>query len=196
MEAKANAADAVGATVARRAGVSEDAEAHGVFEVWCHGPDGELKWFERIDNVVCTEGKNLGFNSFLAGSAYTVTGPFMGLISSVSWSATAASDTGAQINGSNAWKEAGGANAPTYSGNRQTCAWAAASGGAIALSSNLTYSMTGTGTLEGAFVLFGSGAVATKDDAHGILWSAGTFSGGAKAVGSGDSVTVSYSTGM
>jgi hypothetical protein len=196
MKAKAAAADAVGATVARRAGMEEQAHAGGVYKIWCHGPDGAIKWFEEISNVVCTEGKNLAFGTFLAGTAYTVIGPFMGLISSVGWTQTQASDTGAQINGTNQWKEAGGTNAPPYSGNRQTCAWAAASGGAIALSSNLSYSMTGAGTLEGAFVLYGTGATATKDSAAGVLWSAGTFSGGAKTVGSGDTVTVSYSTSM
>jgi hypothetical protein len=154
------------------------------------------KWDEPIDNVVCTEGKNLALDSFLAGAAYTVVGPFVGLVSSVSYTAVAAGDTGAQINGTNGWKEAGGANAPTYTGNRKTAAWSAAAAGSKALSTALSFAISGTGTLKGAFVLFGTGAVNTKDDAHGTLWSAGLFGTGDRAVLSGDTINVSYSTSL
>jgi hypothetical protein len=194
----ARAAAAMDAVVFRRGGINEHAEAHGVYTFECRGPDGELKWRDTIDNVVCTEGKNLAFDTFIAGSSYTATGPYLGLISSVSWVQVAATDTGVQINGTNQWKEAGGGNAPTYTGNRPTTSggWNAASGGAKALTTAITFSITGTGTIEGGFILYGSGALATKDDAHGVLWSAGTFSGGVKTVGSGDTVSVSYSTSM
>jgi hypothetical protein len=176
--------------------VSEKAEAHGVFVVECVGPDGKVKWRDTIDNVVCTEGKNLAFDTFLAGSAYTVTGPYMGLISLVSYTAVAATDVGTQINGTNGWKEAGGANAPTYTGNRKTCVWSAASAGAKALSAALSFAITGTGTVKGCFILYGSAALNTKDDAHGTLWSAGLFTGGDKAVANLDTLNVSYSTSM
>ncbi len=193
-----SAAAMTDAVVGRNGGIGEAAAAHGHYAFECRGPDGKLKWQDAIENVVCTEGKNLAFDTFLAGSSYTATGPYMGLISSVSWVQVAATDTGAQINGTNQWKEAGLGNAPTYSGNRPTTAgnWNAASGGAKALTAAIVYTMTGSGTLEGAFILYGSGALATKDSAAGILWSAGTFSGGTKTVGSGDTVSVSYTTSM
>lgn len=186
------------ATVTRGAVEHEAAEAHGVFVAECRGPDGALKWRDVIDNVVTTEGKNLALDTFLAGSAYTVTGPYMGLISNVSFSAVAAADTGAQINGSNGWKEAGGANAPAYTGNRKTCAWSAASAGAKALSAGLAFAFTsGTNVIvKGPFIVFGSGALNTKDDAHGVLWSVGLFSAGDKTVSSGDTLTVTYSTSL
>jgi hypothetical protein len=170
--------------------------AHGQYVAECYDAEGRLKWRDTIDNVVMTEGKNLAFDSFLAGSAYTVTGPYMGLILSVSFTATAAADVGTQINGTNQWKEAGGANAPTYTGNRPTCAWSSASGGAKALSSALSFAITGSGTVEGCFILFGSAAVATKDDAHGTLWSAGVFTGGTKVVANLDTLNVSYQTSL
>jgi len=94
------------------------------------------------------------------------------------------------------WLEAGGANAPTYSGNRKTCAWSAASAGAKALSSALGFAITGTGTIKGCFILFGSGALNTKDDTSGTLYSAGLFTGGDRSVISGDTVNVSYSTSL
>ena len=77
----------------RGSGIGEQAEAHGRYEVECIGADGKLKWRDTIENVVATVGKNLALDTFLAGSAYTVVGPFMGLISSVSYTAVAAGDT-------------------------------------------------------------------------------------------------------
>jgi hypothetical protein len=173
--------------------MSESAEAHGRYEVECRDADGRLKWREVIDNVVQTVGKNLAMDSFLAGSSYTVTGPYMGLISSVSYTATAAGDTMASHSG---WLEAGGTNAPTYTGNRKTAVWSASSAGTKALSAALSFAITSTGTVKGAFLLFGSGAVNTKDDTNGTLWSAGTFSTGDKAVVNGDQLNVNYSTSL
>jgi hypothetical protein len=167
--------------------------AHGRFEVHCHGADGRLKWHDVIDNVVATVGKNLAFTTFLNGSAYTVTGPFMGLISGTSFTAVAAADTMSSHAG---WLEAGNANAPTYSGNRDTCVWAAASAGSIALSAALLFTFTGSGTVQGCFIVYGSGAVNTIDSTAGTLWSAGVFSGGSKTVQSGDQLSVSYSVSM
>jgi hypothetical protein len=151
----------------------------------------EERWSSEMENVVATVGKNLALDTFLAGATYTVTGPFMGLISSTSFTAVAAADTMASHAG---WLEAGGTNAPTYTGNRKTCAWSAASGGSKSLSSAPSYAFTGTGTVKGGFILYGTGAVNTKDDTNGVLYSAGLFGTGDRAVLSGDTVTVSYST--
>ena len=123
---RAAARESNDASVIRGSGLGEHAEAHGRYEIECRGADGKLKWRDTIDNVVCTVGKNLALDTFLAGAAYTVVGPFMGLISSTSYTAVAAGDTMASHSG---WLEAGGANAPTYSGNRQTAVWSAAIGG-------------------------------------------------------------------
>jgi hypothetical protein len=90
---RASARDCSDATVIRGGGIAEQAEAHGRYEVECIGADGKLKWRDTIDNVVCTVGKNLMLDTAFAGAAYTVTGPYMGLISSTSYSAVAAGDT-------------------------------------------------------------------------------------------------------
>jgi hypothetical protein len=192
-EERADARECHDASVIRCSGIGEQADAHGRYEVECIGADGELKWREVIENVVQTVGKNLALDTFLAGSAYTVTGPFMGLISSTSYSAVAAGDTMASHSG---WLEAGGTNAPTYSGNRKTAVWAAATAGAKALSAALSFAITSTGTVKGAFICFGSGASATKDNTSGTLWSAGTFATGDKAVVNGDTLNVNYSTSL
>lgn len=166
---------------------------HGRYEIECLGPDGQVKWRDTIENVVATVGKNLALDTFLAGSSYTVTGPYMGLISSTSFTAVAAADTMASHGG---WLEAGNANAPTYTAPRKTCAWSAASAGAKAMSASLTFAITGTGTVKGAFIVFGSGAVTTVDNTSGTLLSAGLFSGGDKVVGNGDSVSASYTLSL
>jgi hypothetical protein len=192
-EDRAEARASADASIIRGGGLGESAEAHGRYEIECIGADGKLKWREIIDNVVQTVGKNLALDTFLAGSAYTVTGPFMGLISSTSFSAVDVGDTMASHAG---WLEAGAANAPTYSGNRKTAAWSAATAGAKALSAALSFAITSSGTVKGAFLVYGSGASATKDNSAGTLWSAGTFSTGDKAVVNGDTLNVNYSTSL
>jgi len=149
-------------------------------------------WAEPIDNVVCTVGKNLALDTILAGSGYTVVGPYMGLISSVSYTGVAAGDTMASHSG---WTEAGSTNAPTFAA-RGTPAWSAASAGSKSTSSAVSFTMTGAGTLKGAFLVFGTGAVTTLMSTAGTLLSAGTFTGGDQVVSSGNIVTVTYTLSM
>jgi hypothetical protein len=192
-EERADARDCNDASVIRGSGLAEQAEAHGRYKIECIGADGKLKWRDVIENVVCTVGKNLALDTFLAGAAYTVVGPFMGLISSTSYSAVSAGDTMASHAG---WLEAGGATAPTYTGNRKTAAWSAATAGGKALSAALSFAITSTGTVKGAFLCYGSGASATKDNTGGVLWSAGTFTTGDKAVVNGDTLNCNYSSSL
>lgn len=198
MQDRLNVQESFGAHVIRGGGLADELAAHGVFTFECFDADGNLKWSDTLDNTVMTEGKNLAFDTFLAGSAYTVTGPFMGLISAVGYSAIAVTDTGAQIDGTNGWKEAGGTNAPAYTGFRPICVWSAASAGAKALSAALAFTFSsGTNVIvKGAFIVFGAAATHTKDNAAGTLWAAGTFASGDKTVSSGDVLNVSYSVSM
>jgi hypothetical protein len=135
----------------------------------------------------------VALDAFLAGSAYTVVGPFMGLISSVGYSAVAAGDTMTSHAG---WTEAGATNAPTYTAPRKTCVWSAASAGAKALSAALSYAITGTGTLKGGFIVFGTGALSTIDNTAETLWSAGLFTGGDRIVANLDTINASYSVSL
>lgn len=186
---KVDAADAVGASVARNDALAEVVHASGVYVVECIGADGKLKWRDEFPNTVTTAGKNLLLDTLLSGSGYSVTGPYMGLISSASWSAIAAGDTMSSHAG---WLEAGGANAPTYSGSRKTVAFNSASSGSKAASAAASFAITGSGTVKGGFLVLGSGASATVDNTGGVLYSAGLFSGGDRAVVSADTLNVSY----
>lgn len=190
---KAQINDLAGAALSRSGEAAEQAVLCGVYTFECYGPDGQLKWTDTVENTVATVGKNLALDTFLAGSGYTVVGPFLGLISSVSFSAISAADTMSSHAG---WTEAGVTNAPTYTVPRKTAAWSAAAAGAKALSSALSFAITGTGTIKGAFMVYGTGAVSTVDNTSGTLLSAGLFTGSDRAVLSGDTVNVSYSLAM
>lgn len=153
----------------------------------------EVKWDERAINTVVTVGKNAMLDAALAGSSYTVTGPYMGLIGAVSYSAISAADTMSSHSG---WTEAGTANAPTYTGPRKTVAWSAASGGSKSPSSAPVFAITGTGTAKGVFMVYGSGASSAIDNTGGTMWSAGLFSGGDQSVVNTNTLTVTYSTSL
>jgi hypothetical protein len=190
---KLNAGEQINASLTMKKSHNENANATGLFTVECRDKDGKLKWREEFPNIVTTVGKNLALDTYLAGSGYTVTGPYMGLISSVSWSAVAAGDTMASHAG---WTEAGATNAPTYSGNRKTAAWSAASGGSKSLSAALSFTFTGAGTVKGCFLVYGSAATNAIDGTVGTLYSAGLFTGGDRAVVSTDVLNVSYTASL
>jgi len=190
---KTNPASKCDAELLRSSGHNEKGRVRGRFTAECFDKNGNLKWRDTIENVVCTIGKNVALDAYLAGSSYTVTGPFMGLISSVDWSAVAAADTMASHAG---WKEAGATNAPTYTAPRKTCAWDAAASGEKALSSALAFVFTGAGTVKGCFIVFGTGAVSTIDNTSGTLYSAGAFTGGDKVVADTDTLNVTYTASL
>lgn len=190
---KTNVASRCDAALVRRSDANESGKAHGKFVAECFDKDGKLKWRDTIENVVCTVGKNVALDAYLAGSGYTVVGPFMGLISSVDYSEILAADTMAAHAG---WKEAGNTNAPTYAPTRKNCAWDAAASGSKALSAALSFGFTGSGTVKGCFLVYGTGAVNTIDSTAGTLYSAGLFTGGDKTVTNTDTLNVTYTASL
>lgn len=189
MTDRAHAGDLFSAAMGAGTKVLDEAMVIGRFIAVCRDADGTELWSEEFDNLITTVGKNFLLDQALAGSAYTAA-EFMGLISSTSFSAVSAADTMTSHAG---WLEAGSANAPTYSGNRDTCAWSAASGGVKALSAGLVFTFTGTGTVQGAFIVGGSGASATIANTGGTLYSAGTLATPQPVI-STNTLTLSYST--
>jgi len=193
MDENLNASASSEASLIRASGFHERAEAHGIYTVECFDRFGNLKWKDAALNVVATFGKNLALDTYLAGSGYTVVGPFIGLISSTSFTGVAAADTMGTHGG---WLEAGNANTPTYTVPRKTAAWSAAGSGSKSLSAAASFAITGTGTVKGCFMVFGTGALSTVDNAAGTLYSAGTFTGGDKSVVSTDTLNVSYTASL
>ena len=193
MNEKMKAVESANMSLASIAGMGESCQAEGVYTFKCFEYEGgPLLWEDTIENVVCTLGKNLMLQTALTGSSYTVTGPYMGLISSVSYTAVAAADTMASHTG---WTEAGSTNAPTFAA-RVAPAFGTASAGAISTSSPTSFTMTGAGTLVGAFITYGTGAVTTLMSTAGVLLSAGAFTGGNQPVNSGNVVQVTYSLSL
>jgi hypothetical protein len=143
----------------------------------------QVKWRETIDNLVTTVGKNDLLDKYLLGSAYTQTFR-MGLKGT---GTAVVGDTQASHAG---WLEQGLANAPTYTGNRKSVTMGAAAAG-VSTSPTQSFAITSTGTVFGCFT--NNGGSATIDSTTGVLFSAGDFSGGSKAVTSGDTIQAVYS---
>ncbi len=175
-------ADACDATVLRGAGQVEITSIDGYYTVTCYGADGSVKWSDDIHNLVTTVGKNLTMDTVLGNSAAGAV--VMGL------KGTGAALVGDTQASHGSWDEVGGANAPTYSGNRPTPTFSAAAAGAKATSTPVIFAMTGSGTVAGCFINIGGSA--TKDNTTGTLFSAGDFTAGSKTVTSGDTLSVTY----
>lgn len=180
------------ASIIRKPTHTEAAKATGLFTAKCYDNMGVLKWEDSFPNVVTTGGKNIALDTYLAGSAYTAAS-FLGLISSVTYTAVAAADTMTSHAG---WLEAGATNAPTYTAPRKTAVWAAASAGSKALSTALSFSITSSGTVKGCCLILGSGATSVIDSTTGVLYSAGLFNGGDKIVVNSDLLMVSYTASL
>jgi hypothetical protein len=163
-------------------------EVHGHYTFKCFDKDGNLKWTDTIENTVTTEGKNALLTNALKGAGYTAA-VYVGLISSVGYvSVPVVGDTMASHA---TWTEAGSTNAPTFAA-RVAATFGTASAGSLATSSSSNFTMTGAGTVKGAFICF-NGASATLMNTAGALYAAGLFSGD-KIVVTNDVIQVSYTT--
>jgi hypothetical protein len=191
---KANAKSFSSATLIRQGTIEEILKLSGYFEAECYGADGKLKWKDKFRNTITTVGKNLALDTYLSGSGYSVTGPYIGLISLDSYGAgPAAGDTMASHAG---WKEAGIAYTPTYTAPRKTAVFSAASGGSKTLTAVLEFTFTGSGTVKGAFLVFGTGATSTIDNTGGTLYSAGLLTAGDRAVIATDILRINYTASL
>jgi hypothetical protein len=189
-----NFGDRAEITMQANAVIPEGMGVEGFYKVECRDAQGNLKWNEEFPNLVVAVGKQLMLDTLLRTSGtYTTVGPFLGLINNSTTYAAADTMT------SKTWTEL-----TTYtvggSAVRGTAVFAAASSTGTTPSNvttstatAITYTMTGSATVYGCFLVTGSGAVSTISNTSGTLYSEGNFST-AKAVTSGDTVSVTYST--
>jgi hypothetical protein len=147
------------------------------YHVECFGPDGKLKWADEFDNLVVTEGLNDSLDKHLKGSSYTAAW-YVGL--------TAATPTFAA--GNTMSSHAGWTEDVNYSNaTRPALTLGTVSAGSVDNSaSKASYNINGSTTIGGAFVTSGS----AKSGTVGTLYGGGAFSGGNRAVVSGDTLNV------
>jgi len=155
----------------------------GHYNVQCVGPDGQVKWTDSIENLVVTVGKNDLLDKYFAGSAYTAAW-YLGLVDGASTPTYAAGDTLASHAG---WTES-----TAYTGtNRATVAWNAASAGSKA-STATSFSINATATIAGALLT----VTQVRATTTGVLYSAGSFTGGNRSVANGDTLNVTYTASV
>ena len=177
--------DAVEATVTRNAGGAELFGLQGVYTAECYDAQGNLKWSDVIENLTTNVGRQNLLNSYFANTGGGA------VVMGLKGTGTAAyADTQASHS---TWLEVGNTNAPTYSGTRKTPAFSAATSAnpsVLSTSAAVVFSMTGSGTVAGAFINIGGSS--TIDSTTGTLFSAGDFTAGSKTVTSGDTINVTY----
>ena len=177
--------DSVEATVIRGAGQTEIFGLQGVYTAECFDAQGNLKWSDSIENLTTNVGRKSLLDSYFANTGGGAI--VMGLMGT---GTPAYTDTQASHS---TWLEVGNANAPTYSGTRKTPTFSSATSAnpsVLTTSAAVTFSMTSSGTVAGAFINVGGSA--SIDNTTGILFSAGDFTAGSKTVASGDTINVSY----
>ena len=182
--------DSVDASVTRNAGSGEEFGLNGVYTFTCYDQDGNVKWEDGFENLTTNVGRQNLLDSYFANTGGGAV--VMGLMTNnaVPASIPAYTDTQGSHPG---WFEAGAANAPTYSGTRKTPTFSTATNAnpsVLSTSSAVVFSMTGSGTVTGAFINIGGSA--TIDNTTGTLFSAGNFTAGSKTVTSGDTINVTY----
>jgi len=178
------ASSKAGASISQSGLMLEQANAQGAYRVQCFDKHGKLKWNDSFDNLVTTVGKNDALDKYLDGSAYTAAF-YLGLISSVSYTTgAAAGDTMASHAG---WTE----DQNYTEGTRPAPTWNAGAAGSKATNA-ISFSINATATIKGCFLATNS----TKGGATGILYSAGLFTGGDKAVANGDTLNVTYTASL
>ena len=184
------------ATLQANAGASETVGIEGIYHVECRDAAGNLKWTEEVPNLVNAVGKQLMLDTLLKGSAYSVVGPYLGLIATTSPTFTAA-DTMTSHAG---WSEfinytvGGSAVRGTAVFGSASSTGTTPSNVTTSTATAITYTITGAGgNVTGCFLVTGSGASSTLSNTGGTLYSAGAFAT-AKTTTAGDTVSVTYST--
>jgi hypothetical protein len=182
--------DSFGASASYGGGAVDNFGLEGVYVATCYDANGVEKWSDTIENLTTNVGRKNLLDSYFANTGGGAIVMGLGGANGSSTFTPAYTDTQASHAG---WYEVGGTNAPTYSGTRKTPAFSAATSAnpsVLTTSAAVTFSMTGSGTVYGAFINVG-GSTAI-DNTTGTLFSIGAFTAGSKTVTSGDTINVTY----
>ena len=181
---KARSTDTVTAGLVANPTLKNGACGGGVFHVQCLDKDGNLKWEEKMPNLVVNEGLQSMNTQYFKGSAYTAAF-FLGLVTGPGSGTTyAAADTLASHAG---WTEF-----TNYSGARKAVTFGTATTADPSVISNSaspsSFSISGAGgVVAGAFLC------TVSSGTSGVLFSEADFqSPGDRTVVSGDTLNVTY----
>jgi len=182
------------ATLQANAVIPEGMGVEGFYQVECRDAQGNLKWEEEFPNLVVAIGKQLLLDTLLRTSGtYTTVGPFLGLINNSTTFAAADTMTSKTWTELTTYTVGGLAVRGTAVFAASTSSGTTPSNVTTSTATAITYTMTGSATVYGCFLVTGTGAVSTLSSTAGTLYSEGNFST-AKTVTSGDTVSVTYST--
>ena len=185
MENKAKSTDSVASSVTQFKGFNEGARGGGTFHFQCFDKDGNLKWEDSAKNLVVNTGLQDMNTQYFKGVSYSAAW-YIGLVQGpASGNTYAAGDTLASHSG---WTED-----TNYSGgNRATATFGTATTADPSVIDNsgsvAVFSITGTTTVAGAFLT----DVQSNSSTSGLLFSVSNFTGGDRAVISGDTLNVTY----
>ena len=158
----------------------------GFFVVEHLGKNGKLKSRYKMPNGITNQGRNQILNVMFNAEAQIANNSwFIGLIDITSFVALAATDTAAQIGGSNGWNEF------TLYSEANRVAWGSGTTTTQTTSnaSPATFNISGgSGTVKGVFVVTNN----TKTGTSGKLWATALFSADVP-VTTGDQLKVTYS---
>lgn len=148
------------------------------YTIECRDKDGNLKWVEKITNLVTTEGLNDSLDKHLKGLNYSAAW-YLGL--------TGASPTfaaGDTMSSHSGWTEVA---AYSESARPQITFGSVSAGSVNNSASKATYTVNADGTqIGGAFTVGNS----TKGGSTGVLYGGGAFAGGNKTLSNGDTLSV------
>jgi hypothetical protein len=189
-----NANSVVSSGISTSSDMGEMLQASGVYTATCYDAEGNLKWTDTYTNLVTTVGKNDLLDKYLAGSTYTAAW-YLGLVDGGTTPTYAAGDTLASHSG---WSEIAASVTYTAGGsatNRATPSWSSASAGSKSTTAT-AFAITGTATIAGTLLCSTQARGTASNGGGGILYSAGSFTGGNKAVASGDTLNVTYTASV
>ena len=184
-----------GCNVVRARKAEEQLEPRGKFVVEHYRKGVKIGHYE-FPNGIANQGKNKLLDVMFHGVS-AITTWWLGLISNSGYTALAATDTYAQIGGSNGWAEftdyTDAANGDSSS-TRPEWTEGAASSQSITNASAVVFNITGSGTVKGLFLVGGAAGAQTKGDhaASAVLWATALFGSGDVSVNANDQLKVTY----
>jgi hypothetical protein len=151
--------------------VNSPIQVKNIYDFVCYDAEGNVKWTDRIENLVVIEGLNDILTKYFTGNTYTA-----------AWYVGLTGATPVPTTGDTLLSHAGWTEVTAYTGSRPQLTFGAAAGGSIDnTASKAQFTINANDTeIGGAFVVNG-------DD---VLYGVGAFTAGNKTIGDGDLLDV------